>query len=92
MTVRLAVAVCAALAAFAATAGVAAGAEPDAAAKLFAARCAACHSAARVVRKVKAIAAADREARLKAFLARHHSPGETERETLIRYLLARAAR
>jgi mono/diheme cytochrome c family protein len=80
------------LALFAGIAGPALAAEPDAAAKLFQRGCAGCHSERRVVRKVKAMPAADREARLRKFMEDHHAADKAERELVIRYLLARAAR
>ncbi len=67
-------------------------AEPKAAAKIFERSCAGCHSERRVARKVKAMPAADREARLRRFMADHHAPDATERELLIRYMMALAAR
>jgi mono/diheme cytochrome c family protein len=67
-------------------------AEPDAAAKLFERSCAGCHSERRVARKVKAMPEAEREARLRKFMEDHHAPDTAERDLLIRFMLARAAR
>jgi mono/diheme cytochrome c family protein len=66
-------------------------AENGAAAKLYESKCAGCHSERRVVRKVKAMPAAERESRLRKFMANHHVPAEAERDLLIRFLLSRAA-
>jgi mono/diheme cytochrome c family protein len=58
---------------------------------LFQTRCAACHSLTRAMRPLRAIAAAERRARLDAFLRGHHTD-PAEREVLADYLVNAASR
>lgn len=59
---------------------------------LFERKCAGCHSEARVLRRVKAVDASERQEKLETFMTDHHAPDLAERELLIRYLRAGAAR